>query len=92
MVSVKVDLQKTIRVWCMLDSEWGWLEELKTVYNYPNAKQILNHIIIEQEKVDIMRHELMQVCGFEDYNEFVSFIEKQDFATWDNIVNVWIIK
>lgn len=89
MEHITVDLRKTIRVWCRLDNEWGWCEHLKTVYDKP---QIKNHIIYEQEKVDIMRHELMQACGFEDYNEFVSFIGKQGFATWDNELNRWIIQ
>lgn len=86
MPQVTVDLQKTIRVWCRLDNEWGWYEQLKTVCKNPQTK---NHIIYEQEKIDIMRHELMQACGFEDYSEFVSFIEKQEFATWDIELNRW---
>lgn len=89
MEHITVDLRKTIRVWCRLDYEWSWCEHLKTVYQNP---QIKNHIIYEQEKVDIMRHELMQACGFEDYNEFVDFIEKQNFARWDKEYNCWVLK
>lgn len=91
MPQITVDLQKTIRVWCRLDNYWGWLEHLKEVYNKPNSAQTLNHIVFEQERIDIMRHELMQACGWESYDAFVIFIEKQEFATWDKEMNTWIL-
>lgn len=84
----KVDVKKVVKVWCRLDNMFGWLEHLKTVYDVPQTK---NHIIYEQEKVDIMRHELMQACGFEDYDEFVKFIQENDYATWDKFVEKWTI-
>ena len=86
---ITVDLQKVIGVWCMLDNLWGWLEHSKTVHNNLQTK---DRIISQQNRIDIMRDELMQACGFEDFDEFVSFIEKQDFVSWNNILNMWIIQ
>lgn len=89
MPHITVDLQKTIQVWCMLDDLWGCLEYLKMAHNKSKTK---NYIISQQKSIGIIRHKLMQACGFEDYNEFVSFIEKQDFATWDHRLNMWFEK
>lgn len=88
MPQIKVDLQKVVGVWCRIDNWWGWLKHLQTIYTEPN---ILNHIKYELEKVDIIRHELMQACGFESYDDFVSFIEEKELAHWHESLNVWFV-
>lgn len=89
MPHITVSLEKVVKSWCRLDNYYGFISKQLRKDGLDNATQ--TRLYIEAERIDVVRHELMQACGFEDYDTFVDFIEKQNFATWDKDYEKWLV-
>lgn len=78
-----------IRVWCRLDNRWGYVQGL--MLQKKDTDKVYKLYYLECERLDKLRHDLMQACGFEDYTSFCSYIIEKGFEEWDKVNNRWCV-
>lgn len=86
MIINKKGKERLIYVWCYLDNMFGRLEKLMEKEK-SNAK-LFGYLAEQITAVDTMRHNLMQVFGYNDYDLFV----KEVVSKYATFKNNWSIK
>ena len=84
---MKINEKRLIKIWCRLDNRARYLDELMVNKNI--SDDMFKVWYLEQDRVDKLRAELMQACGFDDYNEFVSYILDTGIIKWDDNNSMW---
>lgn len=84
---MKINEKRLIKVWCRLDNRSGCLAKLRIKIN--TTYEMFKVWSLEQDRVDKLREELMKACGFDDYNEFVSYILDTGIIKWDDTNSMW---
>lgn len=84
---MKINEKRLIKIWCRLDNRARYLDRLMTNKNI--SDDMFKVWYLEKDRLDKLRVELMQACGFDDYNEFVSYILDSGIIKWDDNNFMW---
>lgn len=81
-----------INVWCKLDNAFGALDKVM------HSASLDDNELTDKERVrarsmameiDNQRTIIMRKLGFEDYDEFVDYLEENKKAVWNKITSNW---
>lgn len=81
-----------VNCWCKLDNAFGACDKL--AHSAELDDSAITHLArVEAERtmaqIDKARHSIMQKFGYDDYDEFVDFLEFNKKARWDKEKGNW---
>lgn len=90
-MSEKLELY-LINCWCNLDNAFGACEKLAYSAKLDDSA-ITDLARTEAERmmtiIDKARHSIMQKFGYEDYDEFVDYLQDNKKANWNKVLGNW---
>lgn len=88
MILNKDKVKQLVGVWCHLDNQFGFLDELIRKSTDKGLIRLLNR---ELKNTDTMRTNIMGIWNFTDYDRFVEFVV-EGYYNWNSKLNRWVDK
>lgn len=81
-----------INCWCKLDNAFGACDKLAHSAELDDSA-ITDLARVEAERmmtlIDKARHSIMQKFGYDDYDEFVDYLQDNEKASWNKVLGNW---
>ena len=88
MILSKNKVKQLVGVWCHLDNQFGYLDELTRKSTDKGLIRLLNK---EIKNTDTMRTNIMGIWNFTNYDMFVKYVV-EGYYNWNNKLNRWVEK